>query len=750
MAAIPEHAVWPRPQEIRFTGKTLRLRKPLAVRAMGGVDWVEGEAANIASYLNRELGTTVAKTGTGARGGGPSLTLTDMDHLPKTLRARAVRKEEGYVLVVSERAVTIAGVDARGLFHGAVTLAQLLHSGDGGSAPTVKVRDWPAFPIRGLHMYLPPRERFDFFKRVLDYLAYLKMNTIILELGGGMELKRHPEINKAWEDFCKTLRTYDPRKPKTRPRPDSLASPEGLAAMGRKGVDKRHPHGPNSIQWERYFYKNSTHTELAGGTFLTQSEVKMLIREAKKRHIEIIPEVQSLSHSYWLCYAHPEIREREDDPFPDAYCPSNPKTYELLFDVMDEVISVFKPRMMHCGHDEAYSIGVCPECSKKTGYELYAGDVTKIHDFLASKGVRMIIWGDKLMNYPRKKPSWDRHATLHGVAQRRTDPTTGKKFIMPATWKAVEIVPNDILICDWYWIIDPRSERYFKKRGFEVMFGNWSPMRMDNWQTRGVRPGNVRGAELSSWCEVSPYAYGHNGTLIGFYPGSDTLWYGERMPEKQVQPIMEEEVPPLIEWVTDQDRWLVRDGSGTVTPLDLGGAARELPPEWQGELRIGRECATTLGTGRWVPAATRRGAVSEAVVLDPGHPATPESVRVDQKASRLLFLHGNGMKGLYHRPTYYSLHRPPAEILRYVVTWADGRRETVPVLYGDDIWDLKSTWSGRAFHALPVNAGKGRTLYALEWVNPRPGTAIKTIRAELGPDADEEGVVVVAAISAVS
>lgn len=118
--------------------------------------------------------------------------------------------------------------------------------------------------------------------------------------------------------------------------------------------------------------------------------------EALPRHIEIIPEVQSLSHSYYLCCAHPEIAERQDDPWPDTYCPSNPKTYELLFDVMDEVIAAFKPRIMHIGHDEAYTFAICPRCQDRSSADLLAGDINTIHEFLASRGVRPFIWCDKL------------------------------------------------------------------------------------------------------------------------------------------------------------------------------------------------------------------------------------------------------------------------------------------------------------------------------------------------------------------
>jgi len=49
----------------------------------------------------------------------------------------------------------------------------------------------------------------DFFWRFLDFLAKYKCNMLVFELGGGMEYKRHPEINETWVKFCKAQLSYD-------------------------------------------------------------------------------------------------------------------------------------------------------------------------------------------------------------------------------------------------------------------------------------------------------------------------------------------------------------------------------------------------------------------------------------------------------------------------------------------------------------------------------------------------------------
>ena len=80
----------------------------------------------------------------------------------------------------------------------------------------------------------------------------------------------------------------------------------------------------------------------------------------------MIPEVPSLGHCDYLMMGNPDIAERADDPYPDTYCPSNPKSYQILFDVIDEIIDVFEPSIMNIGHDEYYTIGVCEKCRGKS------------------------------------------------------------------------------------------------------------------------------------------------------------------------------------------------------------------------------------------------------------------------------------------------------------------------------------------------------------------------------------------------
>jgi len=122
---------------------------------------------------------------------------------------------------------------------------------------------------------------------------------------------------------------------------------------------------------------------------------------------------------------------------------------------MGELIDAFQADMYHCGMDEVFIIGSkkCSRCKGKDTSELFAGQVLAFHDYLQSKGVTMLMWGDRLLDSKATGYSeWD--ASLNGTAP------------------AIDKVPKDIIICDWHYEYTPNvgfpSAKYFAEKGFQV------------------------------------------------------------------------------------------------------------------------------------------------------------------------------------------------------------------------------------------------------------------------------------------
>ena len=117
-----------------------------------------------------------------------------------------------------------------------------------------------------------------------------------------------------------------------------------------------------------------------GADVLEHEEVAALVDFAREYGIETIPEIQSLSHVQYITIAHPEIAELDesvkdvamdtrstDQPpstfYHHSYCPSHPKSYEIIFDLIDEIVEVCRPKKyVHMGHDELYQMCLCPRC----------------------------------------------------------------------------------------------------------------------------------------------------------------------------------------------------------------------------------------------------------------------------------------------------------------------------------------------------------------------------------------------------
>jgi len=366
---------------------------------------------------------------------------------------------EGYLLHVDETAVLVAGGDARGAFYGLQSLRQLIRKSDQQCRiPRLDVKDWPDKPFRGVKLYVPSRAQIPFFKRFIrDFMALHKYNTLMMEMNACMRLDRHPELNAGWVEMGRDTN------------------------FSRKNYPPGVPHDMES---------NSSHHDTADGGFLEKDEVADLVRWVEQNHIEVVPEIPSLTHAYYLLSRHRELSQVPDVKWPDTYCACDPRSYELLFDVMDEYIEVMKPRMVHAGHDEwfaPYGLGTC--CKDRDPGEVYGEDIRKVHSYLARKGIRMAIWGDYLLERVRGK----------GL-QARSAPD-GFKYKAPGAMSPEQVralVPKDILIFNWFWSGEEggeTAEAQLDEFGFRQIYGNMTPF-IEKYRERSRRPTIIGGAQF--------------------------------------------------------------------------------------------------------------------------------------------------------------------------------------------------------------------------------------------------------------
>ena len=189
-----------------------------------------------------------------------------------------------------------------------------------------------------------------------------------------------------------------------------------------------------------------------------------------------MPQINLLGHQSWashlgnLLRVYPEfdetplvkLPEKYAWPNPDklyckSYCPLHPKVHEVVFALMDEICEAFEASAFHAGMDEVFYLGEvgCPRCTGKDKAELFAGEVRALRDHLKEQGRALWMWGDRLLDGKTTgMGEWE--ASLSG------------------THRAIDMVPLDVVICDWHYERADPTAAYFALYGFNVVTCPWT------------------------------------------------------------------------------------------------------------------------------------------------------------------------------------------------------------------------------------------------------------------------------------
>jgi hypothetical protein len=224
-----------------------------------------------------------------------------------------------------------------------------------------------------------------------------------------------------------------------------------------------------------YHYQFKTHPELIDSFALSKADVKKIVSICKKDNIRVIPQINLLGHQSWanrtgkLLRIYPQFDETPEIKMPEiyvwpnpenlycrSYCPLHPDLHPILFAVIDELCDVFESDAFHSGMDEVFYIGddKCPRCGGRDKAELFAGEVRAIHDHLLQRGREMWIWGDRLLD-----------GKTTGLGEWEAS--------FNNTHRAIDMIPKDVVICDWHYDRADKTAVYFAMKGFRVLTCPW-------------------------------------------------------------------------------------------------------------------------------------------------------------------------------------------------------------------------------------------------------------------------------------
>ena len=112
----------------------------------------------------------------------------------------ALPSDEGYVLLIKDKRVTIEAKSRSGLFYGMQTLNQLLEDAhdQNVSIPACRITDYPGIPVRAVHIDLKNHlDAGNYYYRTIDRLAAIKINNIIFEFEDKLRYRKAKDVGAA-------------------------------------------------------------------------------------------------------------------------------------------------------------------------------------------------------------------------------------------------------------------------------------------------------------------------------------------------------------------------------------------------------------------------------------------------------------------------------------------------------------------------------------------------------------------------
>jgi hypothetical protein len=225
-----------------------------------------------------------------------------------------------------------------------------------------------------------------------------------------------------------------------------------------------------------YNFQYQSHPELRDEVALSLTDVRKITDACRQGGIRVIPQINLLGHQSWhvelmnLLEVYPQFDETPHIELPDSYvwpnpdglycksyCPLHPELHEVVFALVDEIVEAYQTDAFHAGMDEVFYIGDdnCPRCAGLDKAELFAGEVTRIRNHLAKNGVELWIWGDRLID-----------GATTGIGMWEAS--------MNRTHRAVDLIPKDVVICDWHYEKPLPTAAYFAIKGFRVISCPWN------------------------------------------------------------------------------------------------------------------------------------------------------------------------------------------------------------------------------------------------------------------------------------
>ena len=262
------------------------------------------------------------------------------------------------------------------MFYGIQTLKQMFEN---DTVPCLHIEDKPDMSLRGFYHDVTRGKvpTVDTLKKMIDNMAYYKMNHLELYIEHTFPFK---ELGDSVEKF-------------------SYLTPEEI------------------MELDDYCYENFIDFVPSIPTF---GHLYELLEKEEYKHLQCVTNYTPDRVRWMSRMGHHTID------------PKNPESIEIIKSMIDQVLPLFRTDKFNICCDETFDLKRGKYEGEDTG-ALYVEFVKKIIDYLKSKGKKVMMWGDILLQHP----------------------------------ETIDLLPKDTLFLNWWYMEEPKEETFetFHKSG---------------------------------------------------------------------------------------------------------------------------------------------------------------------------------------------------------------------------------------------------------------------------------------------
>ncbi|GGO03002.1 beta-N-acetylhexosaminidase [Saccharibacillus kuerlensis] len=267
---------------------------------------------------------------------------------------------------------------------------------------------------------------------------------------------------------------------------------------------------------EGFTFESERYPEVMSANYLTKSQIREIIEEARRCRITLIPSLDSPGHLGWALRSRPEwlLTNKDGEPAKGALDITNSEAVAFISDLIDEYAELFQGSpYFHIGGDEFIDFSkfdTYPQLGEYaretlgieagTEVDAYVDYLNKIAVMLENKGFTVRVWNDGLYRDDLEQrvelktsvqvtywTKWDRN-----MAAAQTFLDKGHKIVNF----------ND----RYFYYVLGENAGYYYPSGLEI-YNDWHPGLLPQVEEREPQewqvpyPEGLLGASFSVWCD---------------------------------------------------------------------------------------------------------------------------------------------------------------------------------------------------------------------------------------------------------